>query len=286
MTAGGKEVINMPIFRNKTKQDFTLMSNHHLRNQNLSLKARGLLSTMLALPEDWDYTLNGLVEIVKDGLSSVRAAVAELEEAGYVRRVQQKGGDGKFMKTVYNIYETPQNETETTPFDFPTAESPITENPTTEKRTQSNTNISSINKLSIFYNQSIYQSNDKTDEADKTEYIYDSYKEIIKRNIGYEGLTLVGEDVKTIDEIVELMTEMVTLNRMPVKIGGNFIPSEIIKKRFLSLEYSDIEYVMFALSRNITKIKNIKAYLTAALFNSKTTNRSYYNAEVSHDMYG
>ena len=135
-------------------------------------------------------------------------------------------------------------------------------------------------------NQSIHQSNTKTDEMDKIEYIYDSYKKIIKQNIGYDALTAAEAGGETINEIVELMTEVVALNRAPVKIGGNLIPSEIIKKRFLSLGYGDIEYVLLALSRNTTKIRNIKAYLIAALFNSKTTNSSYYTTEVTRDMYG
>ena len=122
------------------------MSNHHLRNRNLSLKARGLLSTMLSLPEEWDYSLNGLAEIVKDGLSSVRTALTELEDAGYVERSQKKDNNGKFSKIIYNIYETPQYGTEEILFDFPITEKPITEKPIVGNRIQSNTNKLNTNQ--------------------------------------------------------------------------------------------------------------------------------------------
>ncbi len=262
------------------------MSNHHLRNRNLSLKARGLLSTMLSLPEEWDYSLNGLAEIVKDGLSSVRTALTELEDAGYVERSQKKDNNGKFSKIIYNIYETPQYGTEEILFDFPITEKPITEKPIVGNRIQSNTNKLNTNKSNVCNNQSINQSNTKIGEIDMVEDIYDSYKELIKQNIGYEGLIAVEANVELIDEIVELMTEVVALNKMPLKIGGSLIPSEIVKKRFLSLDYGSIEYVLLALSRNTAKVRNIKSYLTASLFNSKTTKRSYYETEVTHDMYG
>lgn len=76
----------MAVFRVEKTKDFTIMSNHHLRNTELSLKAKGLLSLMLSLPEDWDYTTKGLAHICKDGVDSITTALKELERHGYLTR--------------------------------------------------------------------------------------------------------------------------------------------------------------------------------------------------------
>lgn len=72
----------MAVFRVEKTKDFTAMSNHHLRNTELSLKAKGLLSLMLSLPEDWDYTTKGLAHICRDGVDSITTALKELERTG------------------------------------------------------------------------------------------------------------------------------------------------------------------------------------------------------------
>ena len=90
----------MAVFRVQKTQNYTIMSNHHLRNKALSLKAKGLLSLMLSLPEDWDYTTRGLASICKEGVDSVCATVRELEAAGYIirRRIRDKNGQMRGME--------------------------------------------------------------------------------------------------------------------------------------------------------------------------------------------
>jgi hypothetical protein len=97
----------MAVFRVKRKENFTVMSNRHLRDKSISLKAKGLLSQMLSLPEDWDYTLRGLAGINREQVDAVRSAVRELEAAGYVERVRRRSG-GKLGGTEYNVYEEPR----------------------------------------------------------------------------------------------------------------------------------------------------------------------------------
>ena len=98
----------MPFFRvNKTK-DYTIMANHHLKNRDLSRKAKGLLSVMLSLPEDWHFTVHGLVSICKEGRDSISGAVRELEEAGYIVRHRLRDKEGHINGLEYIIYETPQ----------------------------------------------------------------------------------------------------------------------------------------------------------------------------------
>ena len=97
----------MAVFRVEKNKGYTVMSNHHLRNKVLSLKAKGLLSQMLSLPEDWDYTLKGLSLINRESIDAIRTAVWELERAGYIRREQGRDAKGKMADMVYTIYEQP-----------------------------------------------------------------------------------------------------------------------------------------------------------------------------------
>ena len=85
----------MAVFRVERNTGYTVMSNHHLRNKELSLKAKGLLSQMLSLPEDWDYTLAGLSHINREKIDAIREAVKELEKAGYIVRSRERDEKGR-----------------------------------------------------------------------------------------------------------------------------------------------------------------------------------------------
>ena len=130
----------MATFRVERTKDYTVMSNHHLRNRSLSLKAKGLLSQMLSLPEGWDYTLAGLAQINKESKDAIRSAVNELEEAGYIQRRQTTDAGGKFSVNEYIIYEQPVTA-------LPSSENPTTDNPSTEKPSSENPTELSIDIL-------------------------------------------------------------------------------------------------------------------------------------------
>lgn len=123
----------MAVFRIEKTRDYTVMSNHHLKNKNLTLKAKGLLSVMLSLPETWDYTLKGLAIINREGVDAIREAVRELEKAGYIVRTRVRNAKGQLTGTEYVIYEQPQapqvDESEQPVSDQPTSEKPVLENP-------------------------------------------------------------------------------------------------------------------------------------------------------------
>jgi hypothetical protein len=131
----------MAVFRIEKTQNYTVMSNHHLRNESLSLKAKGLLSQMLSLPESWDYTLKGLSLINRESVEAIRTAVLELEKTGYIVRRQQRDSKGKMSNIEYTIYEQPQEpnvqQAGTQPVhpscDFPITDNPISENPASGK---------------------------------------------------------------------------------------------------------------------------------------------------------
>lgn len=123
----------MSVVRVVKNKDYTAMANYHLKEKDMSLKAIGLLSIMLSLPDNWDYSVNGLTSIRKESYDTIRAILKELEEFGYLNRTQIKNDKGKFVDVEYTIYEKPLTE------------KPITENPLTENYRQLNTNI--INNL-------------------------------------------------------------------------------------------------------------------------------------------
>ena len=117
----------MSVFRVEKNKGYTVMSNHHLRNHTLSLKAKGLLSQMLSLPDDWDYTLQGLAQINKESIDAIREAVRELERAGYIKRSRERDERGCLRGTVYTTYEQPRTE--------PTPEEPAQALPTLDHPT-------------------------------------------------------------------------------------------------------------------------------------------------------
>ncbi|MGP1618731.1 helix-turn-helix domain-containing protein, partial [Peptostreptococcus stomatis] len=114
----------MAVFRVEKNKGYTVMSNHHLRNKELTLKAKGLLSQMLSLPENWDYTLAGLSHINKESIDAIRTAVLELEKEGYIERSQGRDEKGKMTAITYTIYEQPIS---------PVLDQPVLENPTSDK---------------------------------------------------------------------------------------------------------------------------------------------------------
>ena len=120
----------MAVFRIEKTQNYTVMSNHHLRNMDLSLKSKGLLSMMLSLPEDWNYTTRGLAKICKEGTDSIGSALKELERAGYIVRNRLRDSKGKIVDVEYVIYETPRLPEPDVPDEgAPDAACPDTENP-------------------------------------------------------------------------------------------------------------------------------------------------------------
>ena len=139
----------MAVFRIEKTRDYTVMSNHHLRDRSLSLKAKGLLSLMLSLPEEWDYTTKGLARICKDGVDSICAGVRELEEHGYVIRQQVRNPNGQLGAIEYTILEQPRPP-EPKP-EKPERENPVLDNPEQGNPAQLNTNRSSKEKSKKIY---------------------------------------------------------------------------------------------------------------------------------------
>lgn len=126
----------MSVIRIKKNKNYTVMSNYHLKEKNMSLKAKGLLSVMLSLPEDWDYSVLGLTAICKESKTSIQCILKELEEYKYLTRNRIQNEKGQF-EYIYNIYENPQTNNQCT--DKPCTEKPRTDKPCTEIMPQLNT---------------------------------------------------------------------------------------------------------------------------------------------------
>ena len=129
----------MSVFRINKTANYTVMSNHHFKEKKMSLKAKGLLSLMLSLPEDWDYSVSGLATLSKDGKDSIMSALAELEKFGYLTRTRVTNEKGQFAGVEYNIYEVPQPKNPNS--EKPNEENENSENSNSEKPAQLNTNL-------------------------------------------------------------------------------------------------------------------------------------------------
>lgn len=296
----------MAVFRIEKTRDYTVMSNHHLRNTNLSLKAKGLLSLMLSLPEEWDYTTKGLARICKDGVDSICAGVRELEEQGYVIRERVRNPNGQLGSIEYTILEQPRPperekpERENPVLDNPILGSHVLGKPEQENPTQLNTKESSKQKskkeLSSTEISNPIRSNPQpltgtppaetgmgTDRMGARE----TYREIILDNIGYEYLIQDSHiDREQLDEIAELIVDTVCSARKTIRIAGDDYPAEVVKSRFMKLDSSHVQYVMSCMAENTTYVRNIKKYLLATLYNAPVTISNYYSSLVQHDMYG
>ena len=288
----------MAVFRIERTRDYTVMSNHHLRDKALSLKSKGLLSMMLSLPEDWNYTTRGLAKICKEGVDAIGGALRELESAGYIVRHQMRDRQGRICDTEYVIYEQPQPKAPDTPQPdtaSPDTENPYLDDPDTEKPAELNieksktqkqtTDVSSTDSIPFREFAAARPPERKGRDAMSAEELQ-SYRDLILENIEYDHLCRECETYREdLDEIVELIVETVCARRKTTRIAGADFPHEVVRSRFLKLDSSHIEFVMECLHNNTTEVRNIKQYLLTVLFNAPTTMNNHYTAQVNHDMH-
>ena len=273
----------MAVFRIERTRDYTVMSNHHLRDKALSLKSKGLLSMMLSLPEDWNYTTRGLAKICKEGVDAIGGALRELEAAGYIVRHQMRDRQGRISDTEYVIYEQPQPDTASPDTENPYLDSPDTEKPAElniekSKTQKSNTQGSSTDSIPFRETAAARPPERKGRDAMSVEEMQ-SYRDLVLENIEYDHLcrefATYREDL---DEIVELIVETVCARRKTTRIAGADFPHEVVRSRFLKLDSSHIEFVMECLHNNTTEVRNMKQYLLTVLFNAPTTISNHYTA--------
>ena len=237
----------MSTFRVNKNVNYTVMSNHHLQDKRLSLKAKGLLSYMLSLPDDWDYSLKGLTTGCRDGIDSVRSAVHELEDGGYLCRSKVRDARGRIIDYNYEVFELPQKERiEKRPApvpNSPSSENPMSGFPTLENPTQQNTN---------------------------------------KQNTKRQSTNLSGQTDESADfdqMEAQVRVEMYCCPRQTQYVGKQPQTTKAIRLRLDKLTSQHVEYIFDVMSNTTQPIKNIMAYLRTTILNAPTTMEHYYQAQ-------
>ena len=231
----------MAVFRVEKNHNYTVMSNYHLRDTRLTLKSIGLLSKMLSLTDEWDYTTRGLAAICKEGVDAIGAALKELEVRGYLVRRQLRDSRGRITDTEYTIYESPHTplpDTASPDTENPYLDTPDTAEPYTEKPAQLNKDRR--NKEKEIPNGS------STDISNPDPiYLpaplqgtgcdgmgYEAARELVKENIEYDILTQdPQQDKEQLDEVVDLMAETLCSRRQTIVVAGDEYPAEMVKEK-------------------------------------------------------
>ena len=253
----------------KSKGYYTPMSNHHLRDIDLSLKAKGLLSLMLSLPDDWDYSAKGLATLCQEGRDSVESGLKELEREGYLLRRRIRSPNGCFGQIQYEIYEESllkdrasaqpkRNKSE--------QDDSKQDSPASKKRTQLN--------IEKYITEQLKEKEEQNDE--------DRGRVRIEHNIDYDTLVEKYEEEK-IDHLVELMLEVVTSENPYCLIAKEKLPREVVRSRMLKIKPEHIEYVLDELDNTTGRIGNAKAYVLAALFNAPVNMDNHFLFEINRD---
>ena len=314
----------MAVYRVERTRDYTVMSNFHLKDTALSLKAKGLLSMFLSFPDDWNYNTRGLAAICKEGVDAIGSTIKELEKAGYIVRRKLRGSNGRITDTEYVIYEHPQEppdpdadgpDTTSPGTDVPDTTQPDTAQPDTEKPDMVNPDMvdpdaadpdmgaphtenpaqlnkyQSITQKSNTQRSNIHSFPPPAPSPQPSSRPVEGMKEIfekradIQAQIDYE-LIVTPSNQAQVDEFVEIMLE-VALTRTPtMKIGRDAeYPTAFVQQRFDQLTSTHIEKVMDGIRENTTRVRNARAYLLAALFNAPSTTDNHYTMQVNHDLH-
>lgn len=253
----------------------TLMSNYHLRDINLSLKAKGLLSLMFSLPRNWHFTEKNLKKLCSDGLSGVRSAVQELKESKYLRIEQLRNEKGYLDKSKYYFYRIPYDkdrntvspEVEIPHTDIPHADKPILENPTEdkpllEKETQIKTNSTKTNKNKFYSNKYLHHHLETVEEL-KEQMTFQKAKRMIEETMIFKiikklNVELIQKfeqgdiseadyntrrtDERVLQDIINTMAEVYATKKEEIAIGKNSeVTKEFLLCKFEKMGYMDVQ---------------------------------------------
>jgi hypothetical protein len=278
------------IFRVQKTNNYTVMSNHHFKDQRLSLRAKGLLSLILSLPNDWDLTLKGLVKICTEGRDAIANTIKELASYGYIRKTQPRSEIGTLQKVLYEIYEEPLYSplTENTevvekhenPGFSPLPENPLPDNPAAAEPFTVNPTQLSTKKIKYEKNKDTHQS--VRQDSDTAELCSpEDIVQKIKDNLEYDILC-ERYDKNQIDAIVSLLCDTLSCLEPSIKIGGKHYTAWQVKDRFLALEFEHIEFVLdyFIAQAAMQKIKNVHAYMLTILFNAASSMELHYTTLI------
>lgn len=301
----------MAVYRVERTQGYTVMSNYHLKDTALSLKAKGLLSMFLSFPDDWNYSTRGLASICKEGVEAIGNTIKELEKAGYILRRQLRGANGRITDTEYVIYERPQtpdppapeDDTPHTPPDTgaPDTDLPDTGNPDMVQPDMAAPDMGNRPELNIKKSKT----KKSITQRSKTHSFpppapseppaapaapVEGMKEILEKRAEIEDqieYDLIANPCnrEQLNEFVEIMLEVALSKSPTMKIGRDAeYPTAYVQHRFEQLTSAHIEKVLEGIRENTTRVWNTRAYLLAALFNAPSTTDNHYTMLVNHDM--
>ena len=265
----------MSTFRVNKNVNYTVMSNHHLQDKRLSLKAKGLLSYMLSLPDDWDYSLKGLTTGCRDGIDSVRSTVRELEARGYLRRSKVRDARGRIVDYNYEVFELPQKESaEDVPVpasDSPSSENPTSGFPTLENPIQQNTNKQNTKRQSTNLSGQTAETEDFDQMATR---VRAEFREKLEIDILAKRYA-----PEMLQELLDNIVEMYCCPLRTQYIGKQAQTTKAIRLRLDKLTSQHVEYIFDVMSNTTQPIKNIMAYLRTTILNAPTTMEHYYQAQ-------
>ena len=206
------------------------------------------------------FSIEDIMELLNCGRNKAIKSMRELDD---------ETGIANFMKSQNQTSRSPENKLQEVYISNP-----------------NNTNLSDT-EMNDNKSNPIISVDEKRFDSDNRSEDYQAYENLVKETIDYESLEVTHhDDMRQVDEIVNLIVETVMCKNDKILIASNWYPASLVKKKFLMLTYSHIEYVLHCMRGNTTKVKNIKKYLLAALFNAPSTMNGYYQAEVNHDMPG
>lgn len=272
----------MPVFKNKTQGQYVNVYKDILKNNSLSLRDRGMVVTLLSLPDNWEFTISGLSKIIPDGKSSIRASLKHLEELGYISRTQERVERGKFGNIAIEVHETPVPPLS----DFPQTakrqtDNPLTGNPSTENRTEYINN--QLNNNQVNNHLSINHSDRSEGEND-----IEQLKMLIAQNIKLEQFYELTEgnisEREMIREIYDTICDVVCFPRKQIMIKGTSYPWQVVKSQFLKLKPVHIANLLERLVDNSLEIRNMESYLISTLYAESLSGTLKDQADL-HDDY-
>ena len=269
----------MSVFRVERTHDYTVMSNHHLKNRALSLKAKGLLSLMLSLPDDWDYTLQGLAYISLEKVDAIRKAITELENEGYITRTRERDEQGRLRGTEYIIREQPISEKPTLEkpmlekpmlekpmLEKPTLDKPTQVKPTLENPTQLNKNIYNKNKSSMYEENP--QSNQSKEETELTEIL--------------QNCELKSFESKTAQMLESAVR--VLYYKQSIKLSGAVLPQTEIRNLLRRVNRDTLIDAVEVLRHNENEVQNPQGYLYSVILNAVNAEHTSILLELPDNM--
>ena len=282
----------MAIIRVPKVTNYTVMSNHHLTDRDLSFKAKGLMSYMLSRPDDWDFTIAGLSRLNKDGRDAIGRIIQELESHGYLERIRRRQSKGTFGTMEYVLHEQPMpgNPALDNPVlenpgqDNPVLDNPAQEKPAQENRPQLNTERKNTERKKNENKNTESSTTDLSnpDQSNTERMRVPEVQEEVKERLNYDSMILQYDQAR-VDEIVGLIVDVLTSRKDFYLINGAETPEYSVKEHVRRFNDSHLEYVIECLQNNCSDIRNIRNYLLTTIYNAVDTISNYYDSRVRHD---